>query len=126
MLEPFKAQRVRRLKLDGVSIRQIAQEVGVSRNTARRYLRDDLRGFDKALEQRSYQRHKLAIGNQAKLGALFNEAKGNCAVILRRIREKPEKFGLPHDFEISERSVRRYYSAYFPELEVGLSASLNR
>lgn len=116
MLNSKKSQNIRRLALDGKSEREIALSLKCSRNTVSRYLKDGTRGYIKPPEKRSYQKHKLAFGNKDELHKLYKQANGNSRVILRRILTDPEKYGLPVGFEVSERSVRRYYSAYFPEL----------
>lgn len=60
----YKWQRIKALHAQGVSIRQIAATVGVSRNTVRKYLREagppqfKAREYVKELDNTCYQSHK--------------------------------------------------------------------
>lgn len=116
MISSATAQEIRFRISNGEKIRTIAQSLGISRNTVRSYMRDADKGFQKVEAGSIGGRHKLAIGNDASLANLYLQARGNSAVIRRRVQATPEAYGLPNGFKVSDRSIRRFYASRHPEL----------
>ena len=98
MISNATAQEIRFRISNGEKIRTIAQSLGISRNTVRSYMRDADKGFQKVEAGSIGGRHKLAIGNDASLANLYLQARGNSAVIRRRVQATPEAYGLPNSF----------------------------
>ena len=85
----------------GSSIRSITKELGISRNTVRKYLRMDEAAIARQQEEKS--RHKILDDYQDYIIHLLQTYPRLSAVkVLRKLEEKVG------DLEISERSVRRY------------------
>ena len=102
MISSATAQEIRFRISNGEKIRTIAQSLGISRNTVRSYMRDADKGFQKVEAGSIGGRHKLAIGNDASLANLYLQARGNSAVIRRRVQATPEAYGL-HNLNISPK-----------------------
>lgn len=114
--------KLRVLHDSGCSIRETAQELSISRTTVARYLKDTKRDT-KIRSAARKPNGKLSHANDAALTELFAKAKGNSAVIKVVLERNPEKYGLPSDFQISARSIRRYFQARHPELRTSQSLS---
>lgn len=116
MLNSEKAQKIRRLHRQGETIRAISNQLDISRNTVRNYLRDINHGIKTQAKTRAF---KLDSAEQEKIKNLFTKTGGNSRVICRRLQNKPTEYGLPEGFMISDRSVRRFFSARYPQLVNG-------
>jgi transposase len=85
----------------GSSIRSIAKELGISRNTVRKYLRMDESAITKVQEERS--RHKILDEYRDYIIHLLQTYPRLSAVkVLRKLENKVGSL------DVSERSVRRY------------------
>lgn len=85
----------------GLSIRAISEELGVSRNTVRKYLRMDAPAIGRALEDRA--RAKRLDRHRAYLVYLLGRYPRLSAVkVARKLREQVG------EIDASERSIRRY------------------
>lgn len=115
MLTPFQISSIANLISEERSNREISISTGISRATVARYRRDPERGMqtENRLRPRPF---KLDAGDQAALKQLITKARGNCAIVLRHILKSPTKYGLAESITISQRAVRRYAVARFPEL----------
>lgn len=113
MIDSSQASAVARLAAEGYSQRQIADKLQLCRSTIQRYIADPTRGMqlDKLKRPKAF---KLDAGDPAKILNLIQQAKGNCSIITRRLNNTPEKYGLPADFRVSQRSVLRYATKRFP------------
>lgn len=114
-LSPNTVQAIHRLHSDGYSTRAIAIELRVSRTTVTRYIADSQR----AIRSRSISkpsRAKLAKADQEKLVKLYKDSKGNSCVMQLCLQSKPQQYGLPIGFSISDRAIRRYFQEHYPEL----------
>jgi transposase len=93
----------------GLSIRQLSKELGISRNTVKKYLRLDEAKIVELQEDRDRIKHldnwRIYISH-----LLMSYPKLSASKIYRRLREK-----LP-DLTISERSVRRYVQVLKEEM----------
>ena len=116
MLNSEKAQKIRRLHRQGETIRAISNQLDISRNTVRNYLRDINHGIKTQAKTRAF---KLDSAEQEKIKNLFTKTRGNSRVICRRLQNKPTEYGLPEGFTVSDRSVRRFFSARYPQLVNG-------
>ena len=118
MLETEKAQKIRRLHRHGETIRAISKQLEISRNTVRSYLRDVEHGMRIQSKEREF---KLDAADQEKIKTLYTKTEGNSRVICHRLQANPAEYGLPEGFEISDRSVRRFFAARYPLLVNGPS-----
>ena len=86
---------------DGLKIRAIARELGVSRNTVRKYLRMDETAIAK--KQTNRERHKSLDDYRDYIVSLLGQFPNLSAVkVLRKLKQKhPE-------LNVSDRSARRY------------------
>lgn len=96
----------------GLSIRAISRELGISRNSVRKYLRQDETAIGRKMDDPS--RSKQLDVYRGYLVSLLASFPGLSAVkIARKLKEKLGK--LP----ASERSIRRYVSALKEEVASG-------
>ena len=114
MIDPKTRQEIRYRHDLGESERSIAAALKISRNTVHAYLIDQNRGM--SLSSPSKRRSLLHSADQEKLKRLFTAASGNCVVVTRLLNDDPSCYGLPETCSFSERSVRRFFSAYYPTL----------
>jgi transposase len=87
---------IRNLASRGVGSKTIAREIGVARNTVRRYLREPLTA---GVQVRPSAR-KLSDGDQQTARALYTGVAGGNAVVVRRLLTE-------RDVVVSERTVQR-------------------
>ncbi len=114
MIDPLIRQEIRYRHSLGESERSIARVLGISRNTVHTYLTDETRGMQlRAPIKRKSILHKA---DQDRLKYLFNAVGGNCVVVARILQDDPQAYGLPRDLSITERSVRRFFAAHYPNL----------
>ncbi len=113
MIDINLSQRIRYRHQQGEAIRSIARRLGVSRNTVRNYLRDAQHGLKTTSAVGAF---KLDAGDSHKLQELYSTTGGNSVVIQRELTKHPEKYGFAAGFQISDRSIRRYFLARHPEL----------
>lgn len=118
MLTVDVSQQIRLLGQRGCSIRSIMRELKVSRNTVRRYLRDEQHGL-RLKGANGNRPFKLAHAKQTELTRLYERAAGNSVVIKRYLEASPELYGLENGFRITDRAVRRFFSTCYPELVYG-------
>ena len=85
----------------GMSIRAIAKELGISRNTVRKYLRMEVGDISKAVDN-SRRRRILDKYEEYIIHLLRTYPKLSAVKVLRKLEDK---FG---EVEVSERSMRRY------------------
>ena len=88
----------------GMSIRGIARELGISRNTVRKYLRMDETEITKQLD--NTERKKVLDDYEEYIVHLLEEYPGLSAV--KALRKLCDKVG---ELDVSERSMRRYLKA---------------
>ena len=85
----------------GLSIRAIGQELGISRNTVRKYLRDDVASIEAA--QTSREREKKLDAHRDYIAYLLRTFPRLSSVkVARKLREKVGELA------VSERTLRRY------------------
>ena len=85
----------------GLSIRSIARELGISRNTVRKYLRMDEVAIGEEQERRT--RHKQLDDYRDYIVTLLEQFPNLSAVkVLRKLKERHPELG------VSDRSARRY------------------
>ena len=114
MIDSLIRQEIRYRHSLGESERSIARVLGISRNTVHAYLTDETRGMQlRAPIKRKSILHKA---DQDRLKYLFNAVGGNCVVVARILQDDPQAYGLPRDLSITERSVRRFFAAHYPNL----------
>ncbi len=95
MVEPEIVVRIRALQAAGWGSRRIADDVGVSRNAVKRYLRGAAAG-----EQERPGARVLDVAGEALALQLFAEvAEGNAVVVHQELRER--------GYEVSKRTVQR-------------------
>ena len=88
----------------GLSIRSIARELGISRNTVRKYLRMDEVAIGEEKERRT--RHKQLDDYRDYIVTLLEQFPNLSAVkVLRKLKERHPELG------VSDRSARRYIKA---------------
>ena len=88
----------------GLSIRSIARELGISRNTVRKYLRMDEAAIGEEQERRT--RHKQLDDYRDYIVTLLEQFTNLSAVkVLRKLKERHRELG------VSDRSARRYIKA---------------
>ena len=88
----------------GLSIRSIARELGISRNTVRKYLRMDEAAIGEEQERRT--RHKQLDDYRDYIVTLLEQFTNLSAVkVLRKLKERHPELG------VSDRSARRYIKA---------------
>ena len=86
----------------GLSIRSIARELGISRNTVRKYLRMDEAAIGEEQERRT--RYKQLDDYRDYIVTLLEQFTNLSAVkVLRKLKERHPELG------VSDRSARRYY-----------------
>ena len=89
---------------DGLSIRSIACQLGISRNTVRKYLRMDEAAIGEQQERRT--RHKQLDDYRDYIVTLLEQFPNLSAVkVLRKLKERHPELG------VSDRSARRYIKA---------------
>ena len=89
---------------DGLSIRSIACQLGISRNTVRKYLRMDEAAIGEQQERRT--RHKQLDDYRDSIVTLLEQFPNLSAVkVLRKLKERHPELG------VSDRSARRYIKA---------------
>jgi len=82
MVDPEVVQQIRGLRTQGWGAKRIARELGIARNTVKRYLR----GGDAALVQMRPEAHALDEAQRERAVALFDEiAEGNAVVVHREL-----------------------------------------
>ena len=113
MIDSALASAIPRLSAEGLSQRAIAARLGVSRSTVQRYLLDRTRGMSTDNLRRP-KAFKLDVGDQPKILELIQNARGNCSVVMQRLNQSPQRYGLPADFKVSYRSVLRFATTRFP------------
>ena len=114
MISPLLRQQIRYRYSLGESERTIAKVLQVSRNTVHAYLTDEQRGLRAPAPTR--RKSVLHRADQNHLKHLFSAVSGNCAVAAQILCDDPQAYGLPAEFSISERSVRRFFAKYYPAL----------
>ena len=96
MVEPEIVRQLRHLRMQGWSIRELARELGLGRNTVRRYLR----GGPAADRQIRPAGRRLDGATQAEVLRLFDgEAEGNAVVVTQMLSERGVR--------VSARTVQR-------------------
>jgi transposase len=96
MVEPEIVKQIHGLSAKGWGAKRISQELGVARNTVRRYLR----GGDAALAQKRPGARKLAAPARAEALAIYDGAAEGNAVGVHRLLQA-------HGLEASVRTVQR-------------------
>ncbi len=85
MIEPDSVRQLRQLASQGWGSKRIASELGIARNTVRRYLR----GSAEMLRQERPNARALTDEGRKEALALFDaEAAGNAAVVTEMLRER--------------------------------------
>lgn len=86
---------------NGLSIRAIAEQLGISRNTVRKYLRQDVAAIDAAQTQREREK-KLDAHRAYMIYLLRTFPRLSSVKVARKLREKVG------ELDVSDRSLRRY------------------
>lgn len=107
MITAEKRLRIRQLAREGLSQREIAAQVGVSRQTVSTYVNNPERGLE--LRKRGNRESILSTVNQDTLRQAFIDARGNSDILARLFKTEPWRFGLASDFNLTPRSIRRYF-----------------
>src|SRR5574340_1575668 len=108
MVEAEAVREMRELAAKGWGAKRIARELGLARNTVRRYLR----GGAAAEVQRHPSQQRLDQGRQAEAVALFEgEAEGNAVVVAQLLADR--------GIEASVRTVQRAVAHRSEERRVG-------
>ena len=109
MIEPDSVRQLRQLASQGWGSKRIASELGIARNTVRRYLR----GQDGALRQERPNARALTAEERAEALKLFDaEAGGNAAVLTEMLRERGHDVALRTVQKVTaERRRQRVASA---------------
>lgn len=102
MVEPEVVRRMKRLHELGWGAKRIAAELGVARNTVRRYLR----GADPSVQERPSRRALDADGRAEARQLLSTTAEGNAVVVRDILAERGR--------EASVRTVQRVGRTRFP------------
>lgn len=113
MITTENRQRIRRMHQEGSTITEISTALGVSRTTVYSYLRDQKRGLRVS---RRGPVSKLAEANQDKLKEAIQALRGNASALGYLLRSEPQTFGLQAGFTMSDRSIRRFLVAQYPDL----------
>ncbi len=108
MLNIHQTQQILRLHQEGVSISAIAREVGVSRDSVRKYIANP--GADIQIRPRQRRRSKLDAIPEPQLRTLFEKSGGNCVVCVRLLA------GPKYEIKIDQSSVFRYITSHYPDL----------
>ena len=109
LIEPDSVRQLRQLASQGWGSTRIASELGIARNTVRRYLR----GQDGALRQERPNARALTAEERAEALKLFDaEAGGNAAVLTEMLRERGHDVALRTVQKVTaERRRQRVASA---------------
>ena len=105
MLNIHQTQQILRLHQEGVSISAIAREVGVSRDSVRKYIANP--GADIQIRPRQRRRSKLDAIPEPQLRTLFEKNRGNCVVCARLLA------GPKYGIKIDQSSVFRYITSLY-------------
>lgn len=108
MLTIHQTQQILRLHQEGLAISAIAREVGVSRDSVRKYIADP--GADIKIKSKQHRRSKLDSVPKDQLKTLFEKSGGNC-VVCARLLSGPE-----YGIKIDQSTVYRYISSHYPDL----------
>src|SRR5689334_5541035 len=82
MVDPEVVQQLRGLRAQGWGVKRIARELGIARNTVKRYVR----GGDAALTQVRPEARALDDGQRERAVELFEQvAEGNAVVVHREL-----------------------------------------
>lgn len=112
MLEPDAVSAMLRLKGLGFGTRRIARELGVSRNTVKRYL--EAGGWS---VYRRPERRKLLDGHEAWLRARFERHRGNADVVRQELATE-------RNIVVSLRTIERAVAPYRRELAAQARATV--
>lgn len=112
MVEAEIVVRIRALQALGWGARHIADDVGVSRNAVRRYLRGAAAG-----QQRRPRARKLdAAGEELARRLFVDVAAGNAVVVRQELRKQ--------DYDVSERTVQRVVAGLRQERRASAVATM--
>lgn len=91
MVEPEIVEQIRKLRDCGFGAKAIASELGIARNTVRRYLR----GGEAAAVQRRPRARRLSASQRLEVVRLYNgAADGNAAVVVQMLRQAGVNVGI--------------------------------
>lgn len=117
MLTIHQTQQILRLHQEGLAISAIAREVGVSRDSVRKYIADP--GADIKIKSKQHRRSKLDSVPKDQLKTLFEKSGGNC-VVCARLLAGPE-----YGIKIDQSTVYRYISSHYPDLKTAKKPVIN-
>lgn len=113
-LTSTQAQKIQRLHREQkLSLREIAQAVGCSAATVRRYIIDP--NYGTAERSKPIRTSGLHCIDPNVFVPLLLSTRSNSTVIARLLCEFPQTYGLPEGYKVSARTVRRFIqSDYAP------------
>lgn len=112
MQKPEDVSEILHLRQKGFGSRRIAEELGISRNTVKRYLRQG--GW---APSRRPKRRRALEGLDEWLRASFRQHRGNADVVRQELRKQK-------GIDVSLRTVERHVTRYRQELEVEAKATV--
>lgn len=115
MLSAKQRQEIRHRHSLGESERSIALSMGINRRTVHAYIQDDTRGLK--VVKRPSRLSILHSANQSTLLKAYEAVQGNCVVLSRLLQDDPNTYGLPEGFQITDRSVRRFFAEHYSHLK---------
>ncbi len=114
MIEPDSVRQIRLLQERGWGAKRIARELGIARNTVRRYLRDEQAG--EAKEPRPGALRLGEAGRKLALELFEGAARGNARVVVALLAE--------HGYQVHERVVQKVVATRRRELRSAELASV--
>lgn len=88
--------------------------MGINRKTVHSYLCDPQRGI--RLAKRPDRLSCLHAANQKRLIQAYESVGGNCTVLSVLLRDDPATYGLPEEFNLTDRSIRRFFLRNYRDL----------
>ena len=113
MIEPDSVRQLRELKQKGLGVKRIARELGIARNTVRRYLRE---GPAAETQERPTARALDDDGRRVALELFESEAQSNAIVLADLMRAR--------GYAVSARTLQKLTSARRRELRAAALASV--
>ena len=113
MISEKQQLKLRELHADGHSVKDIAETLQISQPTVRAYLKDKNRGVVK--KERKSRAKLLEQADQNALKDSYIKGSYNCKLVHYLVNKDPVKYGLPSDFKVSLRTVRRYMDKVAPK-----------